>query len=88
MMRELLYSLVALSAVAVTFLVLVTRFALVETTLCSLLSRALRGPSFEQTQSNAQKCRVERHKQGMRRDFAVILWSSLPWTWARVLSAN
>jgi hypothetical protein len=65
MMRELLCSLVALCLLAVTVLVLVTRFALVETTLSALLSRALKGPSFDQTQSSTRKCRVDRRKNGV-----------------------
>ena len=65
MLRELLYSLVVLIVVAVAVVVLVTRFALLETILRALLSRALKSPSFDQMQPSTQKCRVDRRKQGI-----------------------
>ena len=65
MIRVLLHIVLALSVVAFILLVLVTRFGLVEASLASLLSRALKGSSFDQSQRFTKKCRVERRSRGI-----------------------
>lgn len=64
MIRVLLHIVLALSVVTFILLVLVTRFGLVEASLASLLSRALKGSSFDQSQRFANRCRVERRSKG------------------------
>lgn len=66
MIRVLLHIVLALSVVTFILLVLVTRFGLVEASLASFLSRALKGSSFDQSQRTTNKCRVERRIKGIR----------------------